>query len=555
MAIPVFPSNEGRSLRVTFLFLVCYAAKNAVMYCFLGAAADLSLFLLHFIPLLLFTCLLFTTMMVKNRCIFISVYVGNIFYLLANIAYFYHFNDLMHINLYYTLLSEGADVVRTGSFVFKRFFLIGLIDLPAVCYIIVRFQTVRKFTAAYISRRSVVVGLLVFIATHAGIYLYFKNSGNFIFSVASNHAFALRHGLALQNAVDLLELNKTAHHSIRKIPYGEKYSVSAGSKPLANILMLQVESLDANIINYLHDGRPVTPFLNALQKESIYYPFTLSYRSVGGTSDCELTVLNSIEPFGAKPNMLSATYFYPNAVTKQLSPDDFDIAAFHGNVNSFYGRGKAYHLMGFRQFFDINAMHLKASGWGAPDSDVLNFVQNSIADRKKHFFYYVITMSSHEPFTTPRNYYNDGRFDNIPDKLARDYLNAIAYTDKQLQSFVAAVKQQAPDTYIFIYGDHTPFLINEGPFRRAALTYDNRDFEFVPLFIITPDHKKYVEKKRIASYLDLAPTLLSASGASGSIGANGVNLLRYPLIENNVLFRRHVYSRRDLFIKALKTAQ
>ena len=552
MAIPRFPNSEGRCLRVTLLFLVCYAAKNALFYGLLGSSADIDLFFLHFFPILVFTCLLFSTVMMRSRIVFLAIYTVNVFYLLFITAYFYHFNDFMRLNSVFTLFGEGFDVISSGSFVFKRYFLIGLFDLPACIYILCRFQKVAFLAKAYYRLRYIVAMLLLIAVFHGALSL---SGVNYSTRDEWSNIMAMRHGLAALNAAELLGMNKTALASSGKISYGDKSSTNEGSRPLANVLMIQVESLDANIINYLHDGRPVTPFLNALQKECIYYPYTLSYRGAGGTSDCELAVLNSIEPFGQKPVMRSETYYYyPNAVTKRLSSDVFDIAAFHGNVISFYDRGKAYPLMGFHRFMDINAMHLKKSGWGAADGDVFKFVQNCIAGQKKHFFYYVITMSSHEPFTHSRSYCNDARFDNIPEKLARDYMNSIAYTDQALQSFVEAVMKAAPNTYIFIYGDHTPYIINEGPFRRSEVLLDGRGLEFVPLFIITPDHKKYVEKKRIASYLDFAPTVLSASGASGEMRVNGVNLLQLPLVEDKVVYRYRTYNRKQLFIKASERA-
>jgi phosphoglycerol transferase MdoB-like AlkP superfamily enzyme len=170
-----------------------------------------------------------------------------------------------------------------------------------------------------------------------------------------------------------------------------------------------------------------------------------------------------------------------------------------------------------------------------------------MASGKEPFFYYIITMSSHEPFRNVLHYNNDERFQNIGHELTRNYITSISYVDAELQEFVTHVTSRFPDTYIFIYGDHTPYVINSGPYQRSVVRLDEKELEFVPLFIITPDRKKYTEKQRVASYLDFAPTILSASGVSASIMTSGTNLLDTPLRETHVNYRGGMYDRDQLF--------
>jgi len=73
----------------------------------------------------------------------------------------------------------------------------------------------------------------------------------------------------------------------------------------------------------------------------------------------------------------------------------------------------------------------------------------------------IITMSSHEPFNIP-HFQHDPHFDAVEPPLTGRYFASIAYTDKVLADFIAKVQQKFSNTYFFIYGDHTPFVIRDG---------------------------------------------------------------------------------------------
>jgi phosphoglycerol transferase MdoB-like AlkP superfamily enzyme len=154
-------------------------------------------------------------------------------------------------------------------------------------------------------------------------------------------------------------------------------------------------------------------------------------------------------------------------------------------------------------------MNMKNVGWGAPDADVFDFVLENSRTVSGPFLSYVITMTSHGPFTNASNYYNNATFDDIQDKKVRDYFNSMSYVDASIKSFVQSIKKEYDNAYVFIFGDHTP-KIESDYFIQADVMIEDKLHEFVPLFIITPDNKVHNEQKIAASFLDIAPTVLYA---------------------------------------------
>jgi phosphoglycerol transferase MdoB-like AlkP superfamily enzyme len=206
--------------------------------------------------------------------------------------------------------------------------------------------------------------------------------------------------------------------------------------------------------------------------------------------------------------------------------------------------------MRFDRFWDRNRMGLKQNGWGAPDEDVFGFVTRMLPLSNEPFFYYVITMSSHEPFTLVSGYYATSLFDDIEPAMSRNYFISIRYVDEVLRQFIKSFRKKFHNTFIFIYGDHTPYAITAGPYKRAFITYDERGFELVPLIILTPDNRIYRETRKIAGYLDFAPTIFEAVGGTFDIRSNGINLMKTPISDDSIDFKGGTYSRELLFKKA-----
>jgi phosphoglycerol transferase MdoB-like AlkP superfamily enzyme len=254
------------------------------------------------------------------------------------------------------------------------------------------------------------------------------------------------------------------------------------------------------------------------------------------------------------PTLNSKFYLFPNAFPKRLQARGFATRGFHGNVGSFYNRSNAYLKMGFQDFYDIEKMGLSEEGWGAADSGVYEYVLKRMAEERQPFFYYVITMSSHEKFTNVNTYYNNPNYDDIPYKMTRNYLNSMTYTDRQLKIFVEQITSRYPDTYIFIFGDHTPYVINSGPYRRSALSHDQMELEFVPLFILTPQQTVYQEKSRVAGFLDITPTVITASGVETSLQLYGTDLFKFPITEDTIHYRSKKLNREMLFRQLTETA-
>lgn len=486
----------------------------------------------------------------KKPYVFVALYIIQCFYLEINLSYFIYYGDYIHLGNYFYLFREVLEVMTEGLVPMNVKMSIPLMDLPLFFFLVISYPRLRNLFAAVNVRplSNFSIGILFLAIIYSCWILFSDRLIAPITNVSLRDRFIIeKYGMVAHNIIDMLRLS-TEQKVIDGVVYGKQFSLSNGLRKNFNVITIQVESLDAGIIGLKYKNEYVTPFLSELSKNSIYYPYTLSYHGSGGTSDSEISVFNSVEPPNNFPIITSAHYDYPNSVTKILSHSLYGTFAFHGNKGQFYNRTIAYRRMGFDRFFDIAQMGLQEYGWGASDREVFLYVLQKLRSQKEPFLYHIITMSSHEPFSNVNHYFHNDKYDDIDHTATRNYFNSISYADEVLGEFVMAARKMFKDTYIFIYGDHEPpFFVEEWPFRRTTTSFEGLQFEFVPLFIITPDGRIHREDRKATCFLDIAPTILSISGCPVMYRSDGVNLLEFPISDSSIPYRGNSYKRDFLY--------
>lgn len=490
----------------------------------------------------------------KTRAIFIITYVLQTLYILAGISYYLYFHNYLHIMQSVSLIREAFSLAGNSAVPLSSQMLIVFIDLPVFIYIAVHYSKAAALRARlrFFMRTALIVSLCAIISIE--IWNFSQNKSLFQMTqdkFSGESPIVERYGTVADNLLNIYR-NSGDRELVNQLQYGkDQSSAGAATRAKPDFVILQVESMDANIINQEYKGSYVTPFLHSLSNDSIYYPYTLSYHEGGGTSDAEFSIINSVESLESYPALKLSNYDFPNSMVSQLSKASYETLAFHGNTGSFYNRDVAFPKLGFGKFYDMAGMNIPESGWGVPDNEVFDFAVNKLKTVKQPFLSYVITMSSHEPFDSARNYYNNSAYDDIQDKTVKNYYNSMSYVDQSIRSFVANIEANFKNTYVIIVGDHTP-NINTDLYKQASFTLDSQYFEFVPLMVITPDHKVYKENNKVASFTDIAPTILDASGISFDIKSNGRDLTRPNSDTVNIPFKGGSYDESLLFDKVRK---
>ncbi|MET0344174.1 MAG: LTA synthase family protein [Polyangiales bacterium] len=243
------------------------------------------------------------------------------------------------------------------------------------------------------------------------------------------------------------------------------------------VLLLQIESLDFALHEFSVSGRPVTPFLNRLSREARFYAVRAEKRT--GSSDADFAAL-----MGKLPSTDVATYKirgYPFAqsVIAPLTARGFRTQAVHGVSGEFFNRRPAYVEMGFsdlifREEFQARGL-VDGSRWAVSDGDLFTLARAEQRGISGKLLQLVITATSHIPFHD----LSDDMKTFFPGShvTAENYLDAIAYVDREIERFVTSLDAE---TTVVIYGDHTSQVASE----RVGYQQKVRDgIGLVPLYI------------------------------------------------------------------------
>lgn len=513
-------------LSAILLFILLAALKISVFNYVILPRQSMDIFKDKFIYTLLVILILSPLLSIfKTSKVLAVFYLLQTVYILINISYYMYFHTYFNVMEIPSIAREGLTAVSHFSAPMGPELLIAFIDLPIFIFILLNYKRCRKLVGKLHLYFILIMMISAGIVTKIEIDRYHHTASILqdIQAFYGESKIVESYGTVANNISRIYE-HQDFTSLVKSFRYGKEQSGKASGKSKPNFVIIQVESLDANAINKTHNGKYIAPFLHALSSRSVFYPYTLSYHMGGGTSDVEFSILNSIQPLTHYPAIKLPDYTYPNSFIKQLLPAGYRSVAFHGNVGAFFNRDVAFPKMGFEKFVDIKAMGMTDIGWGAPDYDVFNYESGKLKTLNQPFFSYTITMTSHIPFTIASRYYDNKSYSDVKDKKTGNYFNSISYVDQSIKSFVENISKNFPNTYILILGDHTPNITTD-EYSQASFTSQDRYFEFVPLFIITPDHQIRMEKRQVASFLDIAPTILNAAGINFTIKSDGVNLL------------------------------
>jgi lipoteichoic acid synthase len=543
------------TVSVIILFLLFNTFKCTFFNLFITDSKDI---LPHSIKFHIFFNILtltsfFYLLLLKRKWViwFVAFYAGQLFFLSVNLTYYFYFQGYLHPNQYFELWGETLELAKHTAVPFDPKLLTMFIDLPFFVAIIFLYKHISRNRKTAFSRYSLYITGFMFCIV-VGMWNPVKN-GNPLDIMddryISEFQAVKKFGLLPVDLIGLLKYNENKKLVDQLQSCNRKISSPGDSVvPKPNICIIQIESFDAFVLFKTIKGKPVAPNLYAMSRKYVYYPYTLSYHKAGSTSDCEFSCINSVEALDRFPSIKIRNYNFPNSLPKQFAKNKYSIAIFHGNRGEYFNRRIAFKKMGFPVFYDMMDMNLKEVCWGAPDGDVFNYVEGKIATVTEPFFFYTITMSSHEPFTFTKTYHNAPVcFQKIKDERVRNYLICINYVDKVVTKFISDVRKLYPNTYFVIFGDHTPPGVRGKSYHEASMKENDIFFEFVPMIIITPDSMQHLEKEIVASFLDVAPTVLNASHCPYSIKSYGIDLLSSENHGAKLPFRGIDFDRKELY--------
>jgi len=246
-----------------------------------------------------------------------------------------------------------------------------------------------------------------------------------------------------------------------------------------NVIVIHGESMMTNAMRLSFNGQEVTPTLNKLAKEGMFFSNFYSQVSVGTSSDSELTYNTSLMPTKSGTAFVSFSDRTYISTPKLLKEKGYYTFSMHANNADFWNRRAMHNSLGYDRFYskaDYNVTKENTIGLGLSD---IEFFSQSIKKiekvNAKHQNWYglLIMLTNHTPFSETDKYgefpvdiketvtKEDGTTEEVVypymegTKLG-NYFKSIHYADGALGNFITSLDEKGllDNTVVIIYGDH-----------------------------------------------------------------------------------------------------
>lgn len=324
-----------------------------------------------------------------------------------------------------------------------------------------------------------------------------------------------------------------AHHRARAAaPAGPLHASQRGR----NVIVVQLESVQAFAVGRRVDGVPVTPRLDRLARESVAFPLAFSQVGQGTTSDAELLAGCSLYPLETGAVFTDRYDVDLRCLPEVLREAGYYTAALHANWPNFWNRDRMYPTMGYERFFSIRDFDEgPVIGLGLSDARFVEQAAERLAALPEPFYAVVITLSNHAPFVDP-NLPRTLPAGALEGTMVGDYLNSLRFTDAALGALVDRLRATGllDRSVLVVYGDHHGVSRNASGTDRVGVPADRADRWLlhemrVPLLLRLPSGAHAGRRHEPAGLLDVAPTIADLLGlpAEGTF-FHGRSLLSDP---------------------------
>ena len=313
-----------------------------------------------------------------------------------------------------------------------------------------------------------------------------------------------------------------------------------------NVITIHAESIQNYLIGLEINGREVTPNLNKLSSEGMYFSNFYSQESVGTSSDSEFTLNTSLMP--ASRGTVFVSYWNRDYITmpKLLKEKDYYTFSMHANNCTMWNRNNMHPSLGYDKFYCYTDSFTidETIGLGLSDKSFFKQAVPIIKDinaNNKRFYGNLIMLTNHTPwndideysdFDVTMKYIDQNGEEKVAPYLEGtmlgSYIKAVNYADQAIGQLINDLDEAGllDDTVIVIYGDHdskikkseyvkfynyvpeTDSILNkEDPNYKAVDYYSYELNRAVPFIIWHKNDKKSVKVDTVMGMYDVMPTL------------------------------------------------
>lgn len=472
--------------KLVFIYVIGAVINGMLLRGFtIGSAFNLRPILADLVISLIFASFYFLIKKKHRFAYLMIISVVSIIVCLANIIYYFYYSSFISITFFSFALAnhETGKSNVLGDLIKPQFF----VFLWLIIALIIAKKKLKKdenLTFKRVQRKIVFKTIYTWIIVFFIIFLCSLKPVDFsrLYSQWNREYLVSRFGVYLYQINDIVKSvepkmatlfgKDKAYKNINEY-YKEEGNTKQKNKYTnifkgKNVIAVHAESMQNVLLNMKINEKEVTPNLNRLSKQGLYFDNFYSQVSFGTSSDTEFTMATSLLPVSSGTVFINHSNKQYESFYKLLQKEGYYTFSMHANTGDFWNRNIMHKNLGYQKFYDKSAYKIDEEiGFGLSDE---SFIKQSVSyikdinNKHKKFYGTLITLSNHTPFD-----YNElfGDFDvtmkegktvypYMKDTKLGNYFISAHYADKQLGLLVEELQKEGilDDTVIMIYGDH-----------------------------------------------------------------------------------------------------
>jgi phosphoglycerol transferase MdoB-like AlkP superfamily enzyme len=299
-----------------------------------------------------------------------------------------------------------------------------------------------------------------------------------------------------------------------------------------NVILISLESFSTGFVDLKAGETEISPTINKLKKQGLYWENVMSSITRGGSSDAEFSILTGLMADRRKITVME----YPRSrafvyLPELLKREGYRTISMHGNNASFWARDVNHPIFGIDNLFFKNKFTQDIHQLGVSDRTFFNESADILLDQSQPFFAYLIALSSHHPFEVPESHRNL-KVGLPAESSSAKLLQGTRYTDDALGQFIAKLKKTSlwKKSVIIIFGDH-PVTLEKSSTIKDKFGIDLLGIreQRTPLIILIPGKEAELAEHRnkdsavVSGLHDLFPTVLHLLGKEIPFGVFGIH--------------------------------
>lgn len=469
---------------------------------------------------------------------FILFLINNIYYSMTDL--FFSFNLLQMANEGSTYIGDAIlncnVLVYLFGFIIILTFILCLKHFPkkektnkkSILYIMILFIILHSIIPLFLGKPNVELSWDTW-ENPRNIYMNF-NDYNKSMAISGIYEYSFRDFYItfikpkdIKNEEELAFLSE--EYSKEEETYSNDYTGKYQDK---NLIIIQLEGLD----NWLLTEED-TPTLYKMMNNSINFTNHYSFFCGGGsTFNSEFAVNTGFTtPLSYTQNAYSFTQnLFPYSLAHLYKDKGYAVNAFHMNNNEYYSRGINYKSWGYDNYYGLQDL-----GTYTDDSYILDrelilnetFREKMFSEEK--FVNYIITYSSHLPFTTEKgvcqklvteDILKEQALGELPEDFTLPEMTEeecvrrqVKETDYMVELLLKTLeeKELLDNTIIAVFTDHYLYSLSDQSILEKYKETENNLINKTPFFIWN-NNQDIMEINEVTTQLNILPTLANLFG-------------------------------------------